>query len=113
MKATVYFDFIDDGEKPIWYVLEFDEPLTWNKTIYFEPMGPFQKKESHEFNENNAGATVLIDDLKQSLYHQGHLGIDLPSIKQRLESEGHFTDHIRTLIMQIGDIEESMQLNSY
>ncbi|KHF39503.1 hypothetical protein [Halalkalibacter okhensis] len=113
MRATIYFDFIDDSEKPIWYVLEFEDYLTWDQTIYFRPMGPFEKKDSHDFDENNAGATVLIDDLKQSLFQEGHLGINLPSIRDRLEREGFYTDQIKSLVMQVGDIEEVMQLESY
>lgn len=113
MRATVFYDFIDDGEKPIWYVLEFNQPIIWEGTFYFKPTAPFEKKESQEFDENLAGATVLMADMKQSLEHAGYLGIELPRIKERLIKEGLYHDHIHVLIMQVGDIEEVMQLNSY
>lgn len=113
-KITVYYDYFDGEQKPIWHVVKFkDAELDWSKnTIYIPISAPFQLQASEDFDDAVIGISVIISDLVVNASKLNSFGINLNSIRQRLLEQGVDPDEVLQFVTQIGDIEEVMQLKT-
>ncbi|PPA88593.1 hypothetical protein C4A76_08140 [Brevibacillus laterosporus] len=112
MKINVYYDYLENRLAPLWYVITFRETeLDWNKERAYIPItAPFQRKEAEDFDPDLLGLTVTLGDLLVHPEKPGKFGINLRALKEQAERHGVDHQEIRQFVLQVGDIEEVLQM---
>lgn len=115
MKMCVYYDYFEGKLAPAWLVISFRKgELPWNRDKVFVPISaPFKRAEIEDFLPDVLAISVTQGDLILSADKPGKFGIHLPPIRQRAIDGGMDYWEAENLIIQIGDLEELMQMNAF
>lgn len=92
--------------------------IEWHKNQLFIPLeAPFRPKTADDYTDDIMSVSILLEDLITHPERPNQFGIDIHSVVRRLEKlkyqEGvHFEySDIEQFIIQMGDIEEIMQMD--
>jgi hypothetical protein len=116
-KITVYHDYIDGKNAPLWYVINFGSAgIDWSKNYVYVPVeAPFQLQRAEDFNDVTLGVSVTIGDITVNSEKPGYFGIHLPSVMKRVENVCKNTGldfiDIKQFIIQICDLEDVLQMD--
>lgn len=112
LKQQLYYDYVCDQLVPCKFVLTFDyQEIDWNKkAYYFDLIKPFEYYDYDNYDENVISFSVYLTDLIVNNLRPGQLGINLTSLKSRIEKYGLDHDLVRQFVMFIPDVSEVLQL---
>lgn len=108
----LYHDYINGELVPYMYVLTFEyDEIDWDeKTYYFDLIKPFDCYEDYYYDESILSVSILITDLIVNDNHPNQLGINLISLKERIEKYGVEAYSVRRFVMQLPDVSEVLEL---
>lgn len=114
MQITVYYDDHEGRQAPQWMVIYYGRGvIQWEKPYAYIPIqAPFCRKLSEEFCDDILSASIQIDDLTINMQRSDCFGVDLQRIKRRLLSLKSDPSDVEQFIIQMGDIEEVLQLDA-
>lgn len=113
MKTTVYYDYFEGQQVPIWFVIYIEGEIDWDdEYFYFSIEAPFELKDSGNFDPDVLSATVTMGDLTRCLDQINTIGISLPRLKQTIQDFGGSVDEVQQFIIQVADVEEMLQFNA-
>lgn len=115
MKISVYYDYFDDRLAPMWYVISFRKgDLPWNnEKVFISIDAPFERLGSEDFQSDSQALSVTMADLIQHYDNPRKLGIVLAPLRQRAMQAGFDYWDTENLIIQVGDIEEVLQISIF
>jgi hypothetical protein len=110
-KVTVYYDWHDGVQVPIWYVINvYQDSLDWTKTNLYIPVEtPFELHSFEHFQGEIVGISIFLSDLTISTDQPGYFGIHLPYVRERAKGFGVDPWDIEQFVIQVVDIEELLQ----
>ncbi|AIC92749.1 hypothetical protein [Shouchella lehensis] len=112
MTYTVYYDYYDGKEVPIWFVIPVKSLnlLDYEQdTVTISIHAPFNKQGREAFDPNAMNVTITMNDLLlTSIPHS--FGISLSNVKKRLDEYGVLLEDIDSFILLVADVEEVLQL---
>ncbi|NEW07116.1 hypothetical protein GK047_14000 [Paenibacillus sp. SYP-B3998] len=113
-KLTILYDYHDDQLQPfLMSILFLPKELDWSKSTLYVPLqAPFQKLLAEEIDEEEAGISVLLDDLLINPRHPRRFGISLSTIKLRHAALSCQIQQINQLWMRMCDIEDVLQMDT-
>lgn len=111
-QQRIYYEKVDNKLIPYWYVITFDVcEVNWDKSVlYYEAIAPLSFVERDEFDESLASFSVHFSDFIVHRDKPDHLGLNLTTIKKRINRYGVDPYTIRQFIIQLSDIYEIMKL---
>lgn len=114
VRQAVYYDEIDGQQFPYWYVISLDEgEISWKEDVYyFDISAPFEKFSRFDFDEYDMGVSIDSADIVRSNLKPGVLGITLQRVKDRIIEKEANPEHVRTFIILMSNIEESLLLSN-
>jgi len=107
----LYYDYVDKQVVPYWYVLTFKPcDINWDKPVYvFDAIMPFEFIERDEFDETLISMSIYFSDFIFNKANPGKVGLNLKSIKKRLDKYGVDPYVVRQLIVSLPDIYEVLE----
>ncbi|MEB1806337.1 MAG: hypothetical protein LPK26_03350 [Bacillaceae bacterium] len=112
MRAKVYYDYYDGNKVPVWFVLNFGTGnLDWDEEYLYIPIvAPFEVHGIEDFDNEIFSASVTLGDLTVSHEKPNTIGVYLPRIIETITSFGGIHEDVTQFIIQVGDIEEILQM---
>jgi hypothetical protein len=110
MEIKVFYDSDTEGNLyPHWMTIDFGiAGVPWDESpVIVDVHGPFERRESHEFGDDVGGLSVFLEEL---VVRDETLGINLESIYNRIIKHGADPNALERLIIQVGDIEEVLNM---
>lgn len=112
MKTTVYYDYFEGKQVPIWLVIKLYGEVNWDdKYIYIPINAPFEFLDRDNFDPDVLSASITMGDLTRHLEHHSTIGIYLPRLKQAIHDFGGNVDEVQQFIIQVADVEELLHFN--
>ncbi|MBP1917222.1 hypothetical protein J2Z23_004207 [Lederbergia galactosidilyticus] len=89
-QQRLYYEYENGDLIPYWYALTFDLcEIDWDKpAYYFEVIKPFEYIERIEFDESLISMSIQLADFIFNVNYPNRIGINLKSIKKRIEKHG-------------------------
>jgi hypothetical protein len=111
-QQRLYFEYVDNDLVPFWYVLTFKYgEVNWdNDVFYFTPIQPFEYVERYEFDESLIAVTIFYSDFVFNTSYPEKFGININSVKKRIERHGLDPDIVRQFIISIPDINDLLSM---
>lgn len=114
MKPTVFFDYHEGQQVPIWLVIDLEERINWDEDYFYIPIqAPFQLKDRGDFDPDILSVSVTMGDLTRNIDHINTVGIYLPRMKQAIHEFGGDVEEIQQFIILVADVEEVLQFNAF
>jgi hypothetical protein len=117
-KISVYYVEYEDLLAPRFLCIWFGrDVIDWDKTnIYIPVNSPFKRKLSEDFDQDVLSLSIVQSELIVNEDKPGKFGIHLPAVQKRLNKTRADTmpydqSDIEQFIIQMGDIEEILQLD--
>ncbi|MFS0784954.1 hypothetical protein ABC345_01040 [Shouchella sp. 1P09AA] len=110
MSFTVYYDYHDGVEVPIWIVVSLKEVDidTDKQTLTLTAQAPFHKQAREDFDPDQLNVTVTMNELMIGS-SPNTFTINIRPIQDRLEEHGIAIEEIDGLILLVADVEELLQ----
>lgn len=110
---TNYKVFYDDYEgKKVPYIMVVnvkDNAMNWNENIFtIQVQAPFELYSADDFDHDAMNISIHLDDLTLRS-KENNIGINLESIKKRLDAHNADYYDISNFVIRIEDIEEVLQ----
>ncbi|MEH7122073.1 hypothetical protein V7127_02390 [Bacillus sp. JJ1773] len=111
-QQRMYYEYVDQQLIPYWYVLTFSPcELNWDKHVfYYDVIKPFEYIERGDFDESVISMSIHLSDLVFNHNLPEQIGINLYSIRKRIESYGVDPDVVRQLIIPTPELENFIEL---
>jgi hypothetical protein len=119
---SVLYDYADDQLCPMWMLIKFDRGgFDWSEDKFYVSLeAPFERKMAEDFLEEQLSLTITSVDLTVNYDIPNSLGIDIFSVKKRINkirgeqyAISFRLDDIEQFVIQIGDIEEIMAMSRF
>ena len=112
MKTTVFYDYFEGQQVPIWFVIKINDEVNWDDDYIYIPIAaPFELQERGDFDPETLSVSVTMGDLTRSLDQINTIGIYLPRLKHAIHDFGGNVEEIQQFIIQVADVEEVLQFN--
>lgn len=107
-QQRLYYDFMDGQLIPFWYVLSFDPgEINWEKSaFYYNAIKPFTFIERSEFDESLISMSMQLSDLIFNLDHLYRIGINLKSLRKRIERHGVDPYVVKQFILSVPELND-------
>jgi hypothetical protein len=111
-QQRLYYDYAEGELIPFWYVLTFKPcEFDWEKHVYyFTFIAPFEFVERHEFDESLINVSIQHSDFIINPDHPNRIGININSVKKRIEKHGIDPYVVSQFIMSTPDLNEFISL---
>jgi hypothetical protein len=111
-QQRMYYDYVDDQLVPFWYVLTFKYgEVNWdNHVFYFTPIQPFNYVEREEFDESLISVTIFFSDFVFNPSYPEKFGINISSVKKRIERYSLDPDIVHQFIITLPDINDLLPM---
>jgi hypothetical protein len=111
-QQRMYYEYVDNQLVPFWYVLTFKYgEVNWdNQVYYFSPIQPFEYVERHEYDESLIAVTIFFSDFVFNPSYPEKFGINISSVKKRIEKHGLDSDIVHQFIISIPDINDLLSM---
>lgn len=108
----IYYDYHEGEQVPIWLILNTREnQINWQSSHLMIPIQtPFDMHPSESFDPDAMNVTILLDDLILRT-ELNRFGINLKSLKQRLDLHGVSAEEVDNLVIQVADIEDVLNFS--
>ncbi|MDQ0114328.1 hypothetical protein [Paenibacillus harenae] len=119
-KLSVYFDYIEAELVPLWMIIKFKPgEIVWDQECLYIPIhSPFHRYNAEDFDDQIISLSIASTELVISPERPSHFGIHLPAVKQRINklrgekfAPQFLMEDIQQFVVQIGDVEEVLQMN--
>ncbi|MFB4212937.1 hypothetical protein ACE1TH_13625 [Shouchella sp. JSM 1781072] len=110
MSFTVYYDYHDGVEVPIWIVVSLKEVdiETDKQTLTLTAQAPFYKQAREDFDPDQMNVTVTMNELIIGS-SPNTFTINIKSIQDRLDEHSISIEEVDGLILLVADVEELLQ----
>lgn len=107
-QQRLYYDYVDNQLIPFWYVLTYQHcELNWDKPVnYYDAIKPFEYVERGEFDETLISTSIYLSDVIFNRNFPSKIGINLQSVKKRIERHGVDPYVVRQFIISTPEINE-------
>jgi hypothetical protein len=111
-QQRLYYEFMESELVPYWYVLTFQPcEINWDKLVlHFTPIAPFEYVERNEFDDSLINVSIQLSDFILKQGRPERIGINLNSVKKRIERHGVDPCVVRQFIISPPDINELLSL---
>ncbi|MGO4890339.1 hypothetical protein ACJ2A9_21535 [Anaerobacillus sp. MEB173] len=112
-RATVYYDYHEGEQVPVWFVLYFGAgKIKWEEDYLYVPVyAPFEKQAAQDFHDDTLSFSISIGDLTKRSEMPEHVGVYLPNVKKKIKELGGDPLDVEQFIFLVADIEEVMQMD--
>ena len=107
-QQRLYYEYVDGRLIPYWFVLTFGfDEINWDKQFfYFDLVKPFEYIERSEFDESLIGMSMQLSDLIFNLDHPYRIGINLKSLRKRIERHGVDPYVVKQFILSVPELND-------